>query len=74
LNFIKFGKNGLAAGVLNAAASFGLVLQYCVFGSVADHFGWNVVTALWVIMIFVAIICNAFAVGPAKKFKKSVNE
>ena len=74
LNFIKFGKNGLAAGVLNAAASLGLVLQYCVFGSVADNFGWNVVTALWVIMISVAIVCVAFAVVPAKKFKQSVNK
>ena len=70
LNFTKYGKNGLAAGVLNAAASFGLVLQYWVFGSIADDFGWQVVTALWIGMMASAILCIAFAVGPAKKFKK----
>ena len=68
MHFVKYGLNGTAAGILNAAASFGLVLQYCVFGSVADRFGWQVVTTLWIAMIAFSALFIAFAILPLKRF------
>lgn len=71
MHFIPYGKNGTAAGILNAAASFGLVLQYCVFGSIAEDHGWATVTTLWIVMVLVGIgFCVATAF-PAKKFIKN---
>ena len=68
MHFVKYGLNGTAAGILNAAASFGLVLQYCVFGPVADNFGWQVVTTLWIIMIATSALFVAFGILPLKHF------
>ena len=68
--YIPYGKNGTAAGILNAAASFGLVLQYCVFGSVAQDHGWSTVTTLWIIMVAIGALFCALTVLPAKRFKK----
>ena len=68
--YIPYGKNGTAAGILNAAASLGLVLQYCVFGSVAQDHGWSTVTTLWIIMVALGALFCALTVLPAKRFKK----
>ena len=68
MRFTKYGLNGTACGILNAAASFGIVLQYSVFGSVADNFGWQIVTTLWIIMIAISAICIAVGILPLKKF------
>lgn len=70
--YIPYGKNGTAAGILNAAASLGLVLQYCVFGSVAQDHGWSTVTTLWVIMVALGALFCALTVLPARRFKKQV--
>jgi len=70
MHFVKYGLNGTAAGILNAAASFGLVLQYCVFGPVADNFGWQVVTTLWIVMVAVSAVCIAFGILPLKRFSE----
>ncbi len=68
--FIPYAKNGTVAGIMNSASSFGLVLQYCVFGLVAENFGWAVVTTTWIGMIAVSLIFTAIAIRPAKRFKK----
>lgn len=68
MRFIKYGKNGTAAGVLNAAASLGFTLQYCVFGPVAQTLGWPTVTTLWIVMISLAIVSILFAIRPFKRF------
>ena len=70
--YIPYGKNGTAAGILNAAASFGLVLQYCVFGSVAQNHGWATVTMLWIVMVALGIAFCLLTVLPAKRFRKQV--
>ena len=72
LLYIPYGKNGTAAGILNAAASFGMVLQYCVFGSVAQDYGWATVTTLWIVMVSLGIAFCLATVVPAKKFRKQV--
>ena len=70
--YIPYGKNGTAAGILNAAASFGLVLQYCVFGSVAQNHGWATVTMLWIVMVALGTAFCLLTVLPANRFKKQV--
>ena len=71
--YIPYGKNGTAAGILNAAASLGMVFQYCVFGPIADNAGsWVPVTTLWIVMVSVGIAFCAVTVIPAKKFRKKV--
>ena len=70
MRYLKYCLNGTACGLLNAAASFGIVLQYTVFGSIADNHGWQVVTTLWIIMIVVSAICVAIGIIPMKKLER----
>ena len=68
MNFVRYGLNGTAAGILNAAASLAFVIQYCVFGPVAETLGWPVVTTMWIIMIASSLIFVALGIRPYKRF------
>ena len=70
MHFTKYGKNGTAAGVLNAAASLGFTFQYCVFGPVAENLGWPTVTTIWIVMIALGAISVAFVLRPFRRFTK----
>jgi MFS family permease len=70
MHFTKYGKNGTAAGVINAAASLGFTFQYCVFGPVAENLGWPIVTTLWIVMILLGAISVAFVLRPFRRFTK----
>ncbi len=70
MRFIKYGKNGTAAGVLNAAASLGFTFQFCIFGPVAQNLGWPIVTTIWIAMIVLAIISIVLALRPFRSFIK----
>lgn len=70
MQFARYGKSGTAAGVSNAAASFGVVLQSYGFVNIADRSGWPAVTNLWIIMVAAAVICTAISVPLWSKFKK----
>ena len=69
-SFAKFGKSATAAGILNAAASLGIVLQSYGFGYIADNFGWNTVTNIYVIFIGIAIVLTLSILPLWTKFKK----
>ena len=68
--FIKYGKNGTAAGIINSAASLGMALQFCIFGPVAENLGWKTVAVIWIVMTAVAIFFLAVALPYANRFKK----
>ena len=70
MSFVKYGKNGLAAGISNAAASFGIVLYSYVFSFVADNFGWRAVIVLSVVLLTLAIIFGCIALLQYRRFKK----
>ena len=72
MHFVKYGLNGTAAGILNAAASFGLVLNYCVFGPTAESLGWPTVTTLWIVMIVIGMLGVAFGIRPSIRFIKNL--
>ena len=71
MHFTKYGKNGTAAGAINAAASLGFTFQYCVFGPVAENLGWPIVTTLWIVMILLGAISVAFVLRPFRRFIKN---
>jgi len=70
MHFIKWGKNGTAAGIINSAASLGVMLQSYGLVYVAELWGWMAVVKIWIIMIVVSVICIAVAAPMAKRFKK----
>lgn len=73
MNFTKFGKNGTASGVLNAAASAAIAVQYWVFAPIADTLGWPVVATIWASIMIVTVACVFLSLRPAKRFKKHVS-
>ena len=74
MHFVKYGLNGTAAGILNAAGSFGLVLNYCVFGPTAEAMGWQTVTTIWIGMVIVGMVGVAFGIKPSIRFIKNLEE
>ena len=74
LYFVPYRKNGLASGIINAAASFGVVLESYGFTRIAEKSSWNTVTTLWIVMLIIAALFTAFAIPLSVKFKKKTNE
>lgn len=74
MSFVKYGKNGLAAGMSNAAGSFGIVLYSYCFSFVADNFGWSAVIVLSVVLLVVAIVFGCIAFLQYRRFRKKENE
>ena len=72
LYFVPYRKNGLAAGINNAAASFGMVLESYGFVRIAEKYSWNAVTGLWIIMLITAIVFTLLAIPLSIKFKKNL--
>lgn len=72
MRYTPYGLNGTAAGIINASASLGFAVQYCVFGSVADSYGWSTVTILWICLMLMAIVCIVLAIRPFIRFVKGL--
>lgn len=70
MNFIKYGKNGTASGILNAAASAAIAVQYWVFAPIAQTLGWDVVSVIWAGIVILAAICILISLRSANRFKK----
>ena len=71
MQFTKYGKNATAAGIVNCADSFGIVVQsYCV-GRLADGFGWNTVTVILFIVMAGAVVLSFISVPLWIAFKKN---
>ena len=69
--FVKYGKSATAAGVINAAAALGIVVAGYGFLCIAEIWGWQAVTALWIGMIVVMIILLAAILPTYRKFKET---
>ena len=70
--FAPYGKNATAAGLSNAASCLGIVFESYGFVHIADLFGWNTVTTMWIVMIAIAVLFTAAAVPFSKRFKRSI--
>ena len=67
--FTKYGKNGTAAGVMNSAASFGIVVQSYGIARIADSFSWKTVAFVFVGIVILAIFLCVLAYPLWKRFK-----
>lgn len=67
--FLRYGKNGMASGVSNAAASVAIMLQSYGVVYVADHAGWKQVVLLYFALLMVSAFCAAVAMRLWKNFK-----
>lgn len=54
--YTKYGKNGTAAGIGNAAASFGIVLLNYVFVKLSEVFDWTAVRIIWASLVALAVV------------------
>lgn len=70
--FVPYGKNGTVAGIINAGASFGVVIANYGSLALADNIGWSAVIAAWVAMIVMTIICILLAIRPTGRFRDQV--
>ncbi len=70
LRFAKFGKSGTAAGVMNAATSFGVVVNSYGVTRLAEKFDWKTVNAVFCGLIVVALILILVMIPFWKRFKK----
>lgn len=70
MSFAKFGKEGEAAGIVNAGASVGIVVQSYAVIFVADRFGW--VAAAWFLLglTLLAVILVAVMLPRWNRFRK----
>ena len=70
--FIPYGKNGTVAGIINAGASFGVVIANYGSLALADNFGWVSVIIAWSVMIVLTIACVLLALRPTTRFREQV--
>ena len=68
--FARHGKNGEVAGITNAAASLGIMVQTYGLAAIADNFGWSAVSWVWVILLSLSLVILAFVYPRWQKFKK----
>lgn len=64
--FAKYNSVGSVAALLNAVASFGIVVSGIVFGVLAENFGWIGTIISWIVISIVATVFT-FAAAPLWK-------
>ena len=68
--FAKHGTNGEVAGITNAAASFGIVVQTYGLAAIADNWGWSAVAWVWAALLALSLVLLAIIYPKWQKFKK----
>jgi sugar phosphate permease len=66
--FSKIGREGSVSSVLNAFASFGIVVANFSFGFMAEHFGWQATITSWLVIAAVAFVFATLAAPLWKRF------
>ncbi len=68
--FAKYGKNATAAGISNAASSFGVCIASYIYPLLADCMGWTAVIVAWAAFMLVSIAVLAITLPISLKFAK----
>lgn len=68
--YSKYGKNGAAAGIGNAAGSVGIVITSYVIVKIAELYDWQAVKLVWLISVAVSVICLAVLLPLNSRFKR----
>ncbi len=69
-SFNKWGKSATVAGIMNFAASFGVMFANFAFTRIADGFGWIATLFVCFLMLLLAVVLSLIALPKWKKFKK----
>lgn len=69
-NFTKYGKNGTAAGISNAASSLGVVVCSYVILKISERCSWQAVKITWLVMLIVSMISLVIVLPMSTRFKK----
>ena len=69
MHFTRYGLSGTVAGITNAAASFGIVIQSYGFTKLAEMTDWNTVADLWLGLVAVSALLLVIALPTWKRFK-----
>ena len=69
MRFTRYGLSGTVAGITNAAASFGIVIQSYGFTKLAEMTDWNTVADIWLGMVAVSALLLVIALPTWKRFK-----
>ncbi len=73
MRFTRYGLNGTAAGITNAAASFGIVIQSYGFTLLAEATSWNFVADVWLVMVGSAALLLLISLPRWKRFTAMEN-
>lgn len=68
MRFTPYGLNGTAAGITNAAGSFGIVIQSYGFTLLAEATNWNFVADVWVVILGGATLLLIVSLPRWKRF------
>ncbi len=68
IRFARYGLSATAAGITNAAASMGVVIQSYGFTLLAETTGWNVVAYVWLAMLGASAVLLMIALPTWKRF------
>lgn len=68
--FNRYGKGATVAGIMNAAASLGIVVAYTLFPGIADAVGWLGTVTVWACVIAVATFLSIVFVPLWTRFLK----
>ncbi len=69
MRFTRYGLNGTAAGITNAAGAFGIVIQSYGFTKLAEKTGWVTVADLWFGLVAISAVLLVIALPTWKRFK-----
>ncbi|MBR4911193.1 MAG: MFS transporter [Clostridia bacterium] len=70
LRFEKFGKSGMVSGITNAVSSFAIVINSYGVTKTAEHFSWQTVAEIFVIMLAISLLLSLAALPFWKRFKQ----
>ncbi len=71
--FNRYGKGATVAGIMNAAASLGIVVAYTLFPGLADSVGWKMTIVAWIVILCVASMLSFLFLGFWSRFLKKYN-
>ena len=68
--FVKYGKNGTAAGISNAGAALGYAISSYVIVKISELYDWDTVKIVWLALSLVSVISLALILPMWIRFKK----